>query len=201
MTGQSETEGTVVTEPSNDVVETTESTVTLESLAAEIAKVTGINKELIASRDAAKAKAREMEQQVLQATEKRQGVQGELDAMEQKFNDRMNGVLIDSALERELAVAGARNVDAAKKLLDRQNISVVDGKADKAAIIDAINSLKESEDYMFKDATELKTPKAAAVKVARAGEPDNGDVVVKELKAATSIADLKAIIDKHNLTT
>ena len=196
MSGQTEE----VVNESTDVqaVEADES-VTLEALRADLDKVIGINKELIASRDAAKNKAREAEQKATQAKEQRQGIEGQLDAMEQKFNEKLNGVLVDSALEKELALAGARNVDAAKKLLDRQNITVIGGKADAEAIQHAINGLKETDAYMFADKTQQTTTKPAATKVARAGEAEVEDVVAKEIAAATNIKDLHAVMAKHGL--
>lgn len=133
----------------------------------------------------------------------RSGVEGELDALEQKFNKQLEGVLIDSALEKELTLAGARNVEVTKKLLDKQDIKVVNGKADVSAIQSSIESLKESEGYMFKGDSENENPlvvKPTATPVARAGESENENIVHKELRAATSIEDLKKIIDKHNVT-
>lgn len=194
-TGQSNVAEDSATQQQDTATETATQTTTIESLQADINKVIGINKELIASRDAAKVKVREAEEA---AKAQRQGVEGELDAMEQKFNEKFNGVLIDSALDKELTIAGARNVDVAKKLLDRQNISVVNGKADADAIQLAITGLKESESYMFKG-DEEDTSKPAATKIARAGEPAQENLYRKDVDATTNIDDLKAVMKKHNI--
>jgi len=201
MSGETE-ETTVVTEASNEASDDATQQATLDSLQAEIAKVININKELIASRDATKVKLREAEEAKELAKEERQGVEGELDKLEQKFSQQLQDVLIDSALEKELTIAGARNVDVAKKLLDKQDISVVDGKADVTAIQATINALKENESYLFLgdevvDTTVINRP--AATPVARAGEPENENIVNKELQATTSIEDLKKVIEKHNV--
>jgi len=190
-------EESVVETPSNEPAEDSAKTLeTIEAMQASIDKVISINKELIASRDAAKVKTREAESQL---TEQRKGVEGELDAMEQKFNEKFNGVLIDAALEKALNEAGARNVVTAKRLLDRQDITVVNGTVDADAIQTLIDGLKETESYMFTDPTTETVVKPKATKPARAGEPANEDVVNKEIKAASTQAELQAVIDKHNI--
>ena len=198
MSGETEVESTTVVEPSNDAAEAAQPQVSVDDFNAL--------KATLDKQSALIDKLREHEQKSLQkeqeAIAQRQGVEGELDALESKFQARLDEVLVDSALEKALMSAGARNVDVAKKLIDRQNIKVVNGKADVSAIQSNIDGLKETESYMFKGDEENVnplTPKPKATKVARAGEPANEDIVNKELKAATSIADLKAIIDKHNI--
>lgn len=200
MTGESTDTSTVTTEPSNDAAETAQEQVTIESLKADIDKVISINKELIASRDAAKVKVRSAETELEQAKEQREGIEGEIDALEQKFNTQLTDVLIDAAFEKELTLAGARNVEVAKKLLNKQDIKVENGKVNITLIQDSINSLKESDSYMFTSEEEEKASTLkTATPVARAGEPENENIVNKELKAAKSIPDLIAIIDKHNI--
>lgn len=195
------------TEVPTQVEEETVTEVTTQASSDEVKTEIAAMKAQIEKQSQLIDKLRDHEQSSLQREQEaiaaRSGVEGELDALEQKFNERLEGVLIDSALEKELALAGARNVEVAKKLLDRQDIKVVNGKADSTAIQSSIESLKESESYMFKGDAENENPltvKPTATKVARAGESENENVVHKELRAATNIEDLKAIIDKHNVT-
>ncbi len=205
MSGETSNEETAVESvASNEAAETAEEQVTLESLSEQVNKVISINKELIASRDAAKTKLREAEEasQLQAKTEQRQGVEGELDALEQKLGKRLNDVLVSNALEKELLSAGARNVEMTKKLLDKQNIKVVNGKADSEMITQSINSLKETASYLFSDKEDetSQESKPAAMSVARAGEPENVDIVNKEIAEATTTADLKAVLKKHGMT-
>ena len=197
--------------------DSTEVPTQVEETVTEVTKQAPSNDDVKAELDAMKAqiekqtqlidKLRDHEQSSLKreqdAIAARTGVEGELDALEQKFNRQLDGVLIDSALDKELTLAGARNVEVAKKLLDQQDIKVVNGKADVTAIQFSIESLKKSESYMFKGDSENENPlvpKPNATPVARAGESENENVVHKELRAARSIEDLKAIIEKHNVT-
>lgn len=189
-------EETVVTEVTTTQASNDEVTIQLDAMKAQIEKQSQLIDKL---RDHEQSSLKR-EQDAIAA---RTGVEGELDALEQKFNERLEGVLIDSALEKELTLAGARNVEVAKKLLDKQDIKVVNGKADGTAIRSSIEVLKESESYMFKGDAENESTlliKPNATPVARAGESENENVVHKELRAARSIEDLKAIIDKHNVT-
>lgn len=195
MSGDSENESTVNAEPSNEAVETAPQ-VSIEDFNALKAQFDKQN--LLID------KLREHEQSSLtreqEAVAKREGVEGEFDAFKLQVSEQLNDVLIDSALEKELVLAGARNVEVVKKLVNTTNIKVVNGKADANAIRSTIDGLKESESYMFAEPqtlTPVSTP--SATPVARAGEPANEDIVNKELRAATTHKELLQIIEKHNV--
>jgi hypothetical protein len=196
MSGDSENESTVNPEPSNEATEVAPQ-VSSEEFAALKAQFEKQN--LLID------KLREHEQSSLQreqeAVAKREGDEGEFDAFKLQVNEQLNDVLIESALEKELSLAGARNVEVVKKLVNRQDIKVVNGKADADAIRSTIDGLKESESYMFVGDSENVNPliKPTATPVARAGEPANEDIVNKELKAATTHAELLQVIEKHNV--
>lgn len=197
MTGESEANSPEVSEPSNDATEVAPQVSSEEfaALKAQMEKQTQLIEKL---RDHEQSSlAREQE-----AVAKREGVEGEFDAFRLQVNDWQNDVLIDSALEKELALAGARNVEVVKKLVNTKNIKVVNGKADADAIRSTIDGLKESESYMFKGDAENEnplSPKPNATPVARAGEPANEDIVAKEIRAATTHKELLAVIEKHNI--
>ena len=208
MSGETSNEETTVESvASNEAAETAEKQViTLETLQAEISKVISINKELIASRDAAKTKLREAEDaSELQATkvEQREGTLGEIDlavdAVELKLNKRLNDVLVNNALEKELLTAGARNIEMAKKLLNMKDIKVVNGVADSSLIQQSVKNLKEAASYLFASEEDGTSPKPAAMSVARAGEPENVVIANEEIKATTTTADLQAVMKKHGL--
>lgn len=205
MTGESNEESTVVTEPSNEQATEVATVTALQNDVAELKAQLEKQIPLIDKLREHEQSSLKREQEALADQDKkiREGVEGELDALEQKFNLKLENVLIDAALEKELTLAGARNVDVAKKLLDRQTIDVVDGKANLTAIQTTIASLKETDSYMFKSDEEVKTTtlKPAATPVARAGEPENVDIVNKELRAATTQAELQAVMKKHNVKT
>ena len=197
MSGDSENESTVNPEPSNEQAAETAPQVSIEDFNAL--------KAMFEKQTLLVDKLRDHEQSSLQkeqeAIAQREGVEGEFDAFKLQVNDQLNNVLIDSALEKELTLAGARNVEVVKKLVNIKNIQVVNGKADANAIRSTIDGLKETEGYMFSDPSDTNTSiTPTPTKVARAGEPVNEDIVNKELRAATSIEDLKLIIEKHNVT-
>ncbi len=133
--------------------------------------------------------------------QKRKGVEGEIDQLKESFSKQINDIAVDAALERELSLADAMNVDLAKKLIDRSGIDVVNGKANTQKISEIINSLKESESYLFKQDETQTTKKPNAPKPARAGEGENEDIVKKEMKAAKTVQELNAVIAKYNVGT
>jgi len=198
--------GETTTESTTTVV--TDDNATEESVAQE----TGVTQEELAAltaqlekQSALIDKLRQHEQTSLTEAEKekqkRKGVEGEIDQLKESFSKQINDIAIDSALERELAVANAMNVDVAKKLIDRSGIDVVNGKANTQKIAEIINNLKESEGYLFKQKDAQTTTKPNAPKPARAGEGENEDIVKKEMKAAKTVQELQAVIAKYGVGT
>ena len=75
----------------------------------------------------------------------------DLKAEQQKIVDEntksIENIKIDSAIEIELTKENTRNTKAAKALLDRSKISIVDGQV--TGIKEQVMSLKASDDYLF----------------------------------------------------
>ena len=132
--------------------------------------------------------------------QKRKGAEGEIDALKAEFRKELNTLAINSALERELITAGAKNVDLSKRLLDTTDVSVMNGKADTQKIREAIAALKETDNYLFADATSTATT-VKPTTPARAGEGGNEDVVKRDIRAARTRQELEAVLKKHNVGT
>jgi hypothetical protein len=196
---------------SGETNESTTEVVTNDNATEEsVAQETGVTQEELAAltaqlekQSALIDKLRQHEQTSLSEAEKekqkRKGVEGEIDQLKESFSKQINDIAIDSALEKELSLAKAMNVDVAKKLIDRSGIDVVNGRANTQKIAEIINNLKESESYLFK--SETSETKKAAPKPVRAGEGEPEDIVKKEMKNAKTVQELQAVIAKYGVGT
>jgi len=145
----------------------------LAELKAEIANLKGINKEVIASRDATKTKLKSFEtaQEVKDLEEKGQyeealGKEREkYDALQTELKDQA----VTSSLREELQGTNALSVDTALELIDRSAIVYADGQVDKGTMVDAINTLKEKHSVLFGETKPAPTPKKAGEEKSQAG--------------------------------
>lgn len=145
-------------------------------------------------------KLREHEQRSLEAEKAaKKEKQTEVERVTELYEQKLNSLALDGALEGALASHGVRNVEVAKKVLDTSGINVVDGRVDKQAVSAAVAALKESESYLFK--TTEETPKKQAPKVGAADEGATEDVVQKAIKGAKSVRELNEILRKYNVKT
>jgi hypothetical protein len=179
----------------NQVEESTETTQTGAS-ADDVAEL----KAALEKQSALIEKLRQHEQQSLEAEKAaKREKQTEVERVTELYEQKLNSLALDGALESALASHGVRNVEVAKKVLDTSGINVADGRVDKQAVQQAVAALKESESYLFK--TTEETPKKQAPKVGAADEGATEDVVQKAIKGAKSVRELNEILRKYNVKT
>lgn len=190
MTGESNESVTNVTEPTTSP-ESGDNQAAMATLQAQVEKQAQLIEKLRLHEQTSLEREKAEKQ-------KREGVEGEIDTLKQEFQSRFDNQAIDAALERELLVAKARNVDVTKRLLDRNGFSVVNGKVDVKQIRDAISALKQTEDYLFASTNSEPVTKPTSTP-ARAGEGPAEDIVKREMRSAKSVRELQEIIKKHSV--
>lgn len=134
--------------------------------------------------------------------QKREGVEGEFDTYKQEldtaFEERFRAVAVDAAVETALLKADVHNVDTAKKLIDRDGIELVDGKANLVKIEELINSLQESDSYLFKQKDDGNTQRVTPPTPIRPGEGKKiTSGIQAELKSAKSTKEIQKILRKY----
>jgi hypothetical protein len=119
------------------------------------------------------------------------------DALEQKIRTSA----ADGVLRQLLAEGGAKAVDTALKLVDRNAIKYAeDGTVDADSVKSVVQALKESDSILF-DQTVVSVDESAQKKLAppakRATETDRISGFEAEMKAAKTKADLQAVLKKY----
>lgn len=149
---------------------------TVEEAMAEITRLKSVNSEVIDSRDKAKTKLKAIEKQsdkIQQQELEEQGKYKELLEAEQSKREELETTIrnnsIDNALNAALDEAGVASNNTAMKLINRDDIVVEDGKVQSNSVADAIATLKDEHEILFK-----KGDKAPVVKKAGEDEPTIG---------------------------
>lgn len=155
----------------------------------------------IEKQDALIEKLRQHEQQSLEAEKAaKKEKQTEVERVTELYEQKLNSMALDAALEGELGKANARNIELAKKVIDTNSITVVDGRVDRMTVREAIEALKASDNYLFGDgATSTVVEKPKAAKPGRPAEGATEDVIKKEINAAKTQKELNAILAKYNI--
>lgn len=89
----------------------------------------------IEKQDALIDKLRQHEQQSLEAEKAaKKEKQTEVERVTELYEQKLNSMALDAALEGELGKANARNIELAKKVIDTNSITVVDGRVDRMTV-------------------------------------------------------------------
>jgi hypothetical protein len=157
--------------------------------------------EKIEKQEALINKLREHEQKSLEAEKAaKKEKQTEVERVTELYEAKLNSMALDAALEGELGKANARNIELAKKVIDTNSITVVDGRVDRMTVKEAIEALKASDNYLFGDgATSEVVEKPKAAKPGRPAEGATEDIIKKEINAAKTQKELNAILRKYNI--
>ena len=158
-------------------------------------------KAAIQKQEALIEKLRQHEQRSLEAEKAaKKEKQTEVERVTELYEQKLNAMALDAALEGELGKANARNIELAKKVIDTNSITVVDGRVDRMTVREAIEALKASDNYLFGDgATSTVVEKPKAAKPGRPAEGATEDVIKKEINAAKTQKELNAILAKYNI--
>ncbi len=134
----------------------------------------------------------------------RKGVEGEFDTFktEQKalLEEKFRVVAVDAAVDVALQKANVHNVETAKRLLDRTDIDLKDGKANSKIITERINKLQETDPYLFKTKEDEST-KPTPPKARRPGEGGGNEIsgFQRDLAACKTTKEIQKLLRKHNL--
>lgn len=197
-----ENEASSKTEAQTSTEET--ETLSLEDAMARIAKLEGINKEVIGDRDKAKNKLREIEQADSEREEARLNEQGEYKALLEKEKERTakleSGIRdreVDSLLSAQLRESGLADeaIKTALALVNKADISYdLDNGVDTKSIDDSINALKENHSVLF--STKPKTPDVK--RAADRSEPETYLSELQKLRNGGTRRELEALRAKYN---
>lgn len=197
----------VTTSQSSGTVETvnTESTQSVDDVMAELEKQRAINKEVIASRDAAKTRLKELEadaQSQLQESEKKVAeLTAQYEAAQSKTTEleaTLKDVTVSSSLQQALQEAGAVSLKTAMKLIEKDKIEFTEeGKVNTESLEKAIATLKEEHEILFG-----QVPAKASVQPLRPSEEKSTGGYAEELKKLqqnprATRADILAIKKKY----
>jgi len=178
---------------------------TLDEAIKRIAKLEGINKEVIGDRDNIKGRLREFEAKEAEKEEQLLTEQGQYKELLEKEKQRseqlesqIRGREVDSVIKAKLRDTGLSDdaLKTALALVDKSNISYdLEKGVDEQAVVDSINALKSDHSVLF--ATKPKTPD-----VKRAADRSEPSTYLSELKALRekggSRKELDALRAKYN---
>lgn len=167
----------------------------IDEALAEIARLKGINKEVIDARDKAKTKLRSFEEEAEARLAKDQEEQGrfkELYEAEKARNEQLNQNIrnktVDVALTAALNEAGVVSVPTALKLVDRSQVELDDdGNVISTTLENAVSGLKKEHEILFGKPI-VPTPKVKGV-----NQQDQPGSYIEELKAAAQTGDRRKI--------
>lgn len=99
-------------------------------------------------------------------------LQSQLDQNKSDSEQQIADIKKDSAIDLALTQSGAKNIKAAKALLDNDKLELTDDGV--KGLDDQLNEIKESNDYMFEQ-KESDTPSGGEKKVTFDGNPSSGE--------------------------
>ena len=161
-----------------------------------------INKNLIKTRDAAKARARELEKMYAEfETIKKEGESSK--ALAATLKEKLVSRAINDSLKAELTKAGALSVDTALKLVDKSKIVFNDEyELDSKSIENLVSELKKSDSILFKPDAAADEKEDKPVKHSSIGRPGEGvsseTAYEVEMNNAKTQAQVEAIMRKFN---
>lgn len=90
-------------------------------------------------------------------------LQADFTALQTKYTDDISKTKLDSALNLAIATSKAKNIKAVRALLDSEAIKLDGDKV--LGLDDQLKKLRESDSYLFEEASAAEPQKAAAAKV------------------------------------
>lgn len=99
-------------------------------------------------------------------------LQSQLDQNKSDSEQQIADIKKDSAIDLALTQSGAKNIKAAKALLDNDKLELTDDGV--KGLDDQLNEIKESNDYMFEQ-KESNTPSGGEKKATFGGNPSSGE--------------------------
>ena len=179
---------------------------TLEEAMSKIAKLEGINKDVIGDRDKVKTKLRTIEKEELDRTEAKSIEQGEYKELLEREKERTakleSGIKdreIEGVLSKHLREAGLGDdvVGTALALIDRNAISYdTDTGVSESSVLNTIESLKTEHGVLFQN--KRKSPDVKHV--ADRGEAVTYESELQKLQQGGSRRELEQLRAKHGRT-
>ncbi len=116
-------------------------------------------------------------------------LKGQIEKQRVSHKSEIAGLKLDNALNTALAMAGAKNITAAKSLINLSDISA-DENGSYSGISEQINSVKASDPYLFKGS---ETYNFVGLSPAQSsdGVPDNSDL------SSMNYSELAAFLEKN----
>lgn len=171
----------------------------LEQIKAHEAKFT----EAVSTRDKAKAKLRELEEQVKQVDEfkkKHDDLFAKHELTSKELNALKEGVKsqsINSTLQAALEASGAKAPGTALKLVDKSKLQFDEaGKVTEESMLAAIKEVQDSDPFLFGESV-VEAGKIKMPDVRRAGESETQGAFDKELQSATTHKQIEAVLRKY----
>lgn len=178
----------VVTEPNESTTpDGTTSLNEVETLKAELAK----NNELITKLRKFEKENKQRAEAEAKAKEQALAEQGQYKALYEELNNKLRTQAIDSVLDAELTLAGAKSLKTVKALVDKTQIEFEGDSPNGESIRGLIEGLKKEHAILF----ESQEPVVPSVKRAGDNEPVGG--YEKEMRAAKTAKEIESVLKKY----